>query len=252
VRERLLEHVCSSRRVFLGFDFAYGYPEGFADAIGLTGPEHHWIQIWRELTRLIEDWPDNSNNRFEVASELNSRCVASIPGPLWGCPKAKRTVSLLPTSSIYPFETSSGMSLRRFRLTEGQLPGVKSVWQLLGAGSVGSQTLLGIPAVCQLRDTPKLRSISKVWPFETGFVPNPTPSNGPFVLHAEIWPGVVKGKLDPGLKVPDQAQVRAMVEWLHELDTSNNLAPLFDKPSSLREDDLPRCLEHEGWIFGAR
>jgi molybdopterin molybdotransferase len=72
VRERLREHVSLDRRVFLGFDFAYGYPEGFASTIGLAGHKPAWLQIWHELSRLIEDRPDNSNIRFEVASELNS------------------------------------------------------------------------------------------------------------------------------------------------------------------------------------
>ena len=40
-----------------------------------------------------------------------------------------------------------------FRITEERVKwsGVKSQWQLYGAGSVGSQTLLGIPYVRKLR-----------------------------------------------------------------------------------------------------
>ena len=37
LRERLIEHRDAGRRVFIGFDFAYGYPAGFAAALGLHG-----------------------------------------------------------------------------------------------------------------------------------------------------------------------------------------------------------------------
>src|SRR5215207_816453 len=50
LRKRLLEHKGAGRRVFLGFDFAYGYPAGFAEACGLQGPEPCWRLVWNELT----------------------------------------------------------------------------------------------------------------------------------------------------------------------------------------------------------
>jgi hypothetical protein len=124
------------------------------------------------------------------------------------------------------------------------------VWKLFGPGSVGSQTMLGIPKVWTLRDDPLLRDASRVWPFETGFTYPPIPSIDPFVLHAEIWPGIVNERLDPSVSIRDQAQVRAMVEWLHDLDTTNQLTQLFDAPSSLSDASLAQCTEHEGWIFG--
>src|SRR5215213_5156067 len=37
VGDRLRGHRDAGRRVFIGFDFAYGYPAGFAKALGLAG-----------------------------------------------------------------------------------------------------------------------------------------------------------------------------------------------------------------------
>ena len=61
VAELLTDAVSRSRRVLVGFDFPYGYPAGFARALGLPG-EPWWV-VWSELARLIDDRPNNANNR---------------------------------------------------------------------------------------------------------------------------------------------------------------------------------------------
>jgi hypothetical protein len=62
--------------VLVGFDFPYGYPAGFADALGLTDARA-WIGVWREIARRIVDGDDNGNNRFEVAGDLNRSLSSS-------------------------------------------------------------------------------------------------------------------------------------------------------------------------------
>lgn len=255
LRRRLLSHRDEGRRVFVGFDFAYGYPAGFAEAWGIDGAEPPWRLVWNELRRLIEDFEDNSNNRFQIAGRINSHCQgeppAPNPGPYWGCPATISAPGLSAYKPTYPFPHDSPQSLAYERETESCLSGVQSTWQLLGRGSVGSQTLLGIPAVAALQDDPELRAVSRVWPFETGFGLEPPPFGTPFILHAEIWPGVVNDRLDPTLAIRDQAQVRAMVEWLDELDTANELLPMFGTPTGLSDESLRRVLDEEGWIFGS-
>jgi hypothetical protein len=66
------------------------------------------------------------------------------------------------------------------------------VWKLAGQGAVGSQALLGIPRVAAWRYDPGFAPFSRVWPFETGFTADAVPDSGPFVVHAEIWPGVLE------------------------------------------------------------
>ena len=58
-------------RVLLGFDFPFGYPAGFAARLGLAGPP--WRALWDEIAHLVEDRPDNRNNRFAAAAVLNER-----------------------------------------------------------------------------------------------------------------------------------------------------------------------------------
>ena len=251
IRTRLRHHVNYGRRVLLGFDFCYGYPAGYAAALGLTGNAPPWRRLWNEITRLVQDSPTNANNRFAVAATLNERCAGWIAGPLWGY-AAGVSLSTLPAKSpSFPYAARQGHALERLRQTERCGSGGQPVWKLYGSGSVGGQTLLGIPAVCGLRDDPEFAAISQVWPFETGFTANPTPNHGPFILHTEIYPSLVSQQLDRTLPIRDQAQVRAMVRWLADLDTDNLLSRLFLPPAHLPASALTTCIEEEGWMLGA-
>ena len=250
VRGRLLEHAASRRRVFVGFDFGYGYPRGLARALGLTGQTQPWRLVWNELARLIVDDGDNRNNRFAIAAELNRRCGNPTPGPLWGCPIRGAAPTLARTSPRFPYDSLPDTPLQRFRLSDVAMGGVQPAWKLLGIGSVGSQILLGIPVVCRLRDDPALAAFSLVWPYETGFGRTPTPPDGPFILHVEIWPGVAASVDVPSAPVRDQHQVRQMVRWLADLDGAGELAVLFDTPPGLSSEAVAICCQEEGWILG--
>jgi len=89
-RERLhaffVAESAAGRAVLAGFDFAFGYPSGFAARLALSGAA--WRAIWDLLTAEIQDAPDNKNNRFEVASRLNHR-ISGGHGPFWGCPASE-------------------------------------------------------------------------------------------------------------------------------------------------------------------
>lgn len=252
LRDRLLHHVRLERRVLIGFDFAYGYPTGYAAALGLTGGSPPWRRVWDELTRLVVDQPDNANNRFEVAAELNARCGGPTPGPLWGCPVGRElpTLKMKSPDQGYPYAVRPGLAIDRLRWVDKRERGVQPIWKLIGSGSVGGQSLVGIPTVCRLRDDPELAAVSRVWPFETGFTPTPTPDQGPCVLHVEIWPGIVSDHLDPGIAIRDQAQVRAVVHWLTSLDNDGQLSALFATPEDLSAEALTACIKEEGWILG--
>jgi hypothetical protein len=250
LRERLTVHKAAGRRVFLGFDFAYGYPTGFAEVSRLHGTRPPWQLVWNELQRLIVDNEDNSNNRFKVAGELNSRCQGATLGPYWGCPANWQIQGLSSKSPLYPFKNEAGLVLQAKRETERRLGGVQPTWKLFGNGAVGGQTLLGIPAVAKLRDDLEFQHISRVWPFETGFRMEPVAPGTPFILHVEIWPGIVNNRIDHSLPIRDQAQVCTMVDWIAELDEANELLQLFGRPAGISEDSLKRVVDEEGWIFG--
>jgi precorrin-8X/cobalt-precorrin-8 methylmutase len=298
LRQRLIDHVARGRRVLVGFDFPFGYPTGFAAALGLgsaasqkpsgqAGAHHHgpapWRLIWDELDLLIEDAPDNSNNRFEVAAALNRCCArdgrhdqhrtldpgspVTSPGPLWGCPRAAAGQWIQPTSPHYPYR-ARGLSLARLRWAEQRVPGTQPTWKLMGIGSVGSQCLLGIPVVSRLRSDPQLRDVSSVWPFETCLTDSPAREGGAFVLHAEIWPGIVRVRSTAGghetaarwgsarkeqpEMIKDEAQVCAVVHWLRSADRSGGLGMLLAAPTRLPPDAHHDVVAEEGWILGGK
>lgn len=250
IHNRLSHHVNHGRRVFLGFDFAYGYPAGFSSALELDPALPPWRAVWNELTHLITDENDNRNNRFEVASGLNDRCRGRTPGPLWGRPANLDLPDLSTSSPGFPYEAQNSTRLERLRQVEMRQRNAQETWKLFYAGSVGGQTLTGIPAVCRLRDDPRLSACSRVWPFETGFTISPTPQEGPFVLHAEIFPSNLSSPLDEGI-IQDRAQVRAVARWLAEADEARELGNYFAAPMGLSAGGLRASLQEEGWIVGS-
>lgn len=255
--KRLWHHFEHNHRVLLGFDFAYGYPHGLASSLYLPADDKKaWWNIWTELSTRIEDTDDNRNNRFTVASELNGIAGSGNGGPIWGVPLAQATDHLYPNSPGFPFEAKNGVNLERLRITEMRLSQVQETWKLFGAGSVGGQTLVGVPYLHRLRRHVDFAERSAVWPFETSFTSTPTPKTGPYVVHAEIWPGVIKNTVASIIEnqktpIQDQIQVRAMCQWAADLDHKNKLGQLFGTPGGLDEGQIRTCIEHEGWILGA-
>lgn len=258
VEARLLQHVAAGRRVLVGFDFAYGYPRGFADAAGLPTPSGKWLAVWAALSALLRD-EENRSNRFDVASALNAMITTAgaPPGPFWNTPTPGAVLTA--TSPAFPFVARNGVTLSAWRATEERLRQAgmqpQSAFKLFTRGSVGSQALTGIPVVHHLRRHPLLAGVSLVWPFEIGFTAELAPGRRPFVLHAEIWPGVVQQMAeqliaaDP-LLIKDQAQVRAMCLWADGHDATGTLAPFFSAPADLSWSAVERCICEEGWVLG--
>lgn len=216
----LLDHLSQGGSHLVGFDFPMAYPAGLARR--LTGTDsaralHGW------LAARITDAADNRNNRFDVAEAVNRQLGG--PGPFWGCPKGRPRAHLPLLKTVdYP-----ALGLAEKRRVEAENPPAKPVWQLLGAGSVGSQALLGIPVVHRLAQA----TGAAVWPFD---------APGPLTL-AEVYPSLLAPAVAAsGDPIPDRAQVRLLARALHALVRRDRLAPLFDAP--------PVALE-EGWILGA-
>jgi hypothetical protein len=80
------------KSVLVGFDFPFGYPKGFAAALGLTDAPP-WLSVWRELSSRIIDRDDNTDNRFEVAGSLNHR-ISGGCYPFWGCPPSRKSATM--------------------------------------------------------------------------------------------------------------------------------------------------------------
>jgi len=222
------------QKVLVGCDFAFGYPRDFAPSLGLND----WAGVWKMLSALIKDGADNHNNRFEVAAGLNQK-ISATAGPFWGCPKAKQNAFL---ESKKPFLNPL---TNEMRLCEQRISGVKPVWQLLGTGCVGSQTLMGIARLEQLRRHPWLEDQIKVWPFETGL----SADNLGEITLAEIYPSQIKVQ-SLGDLPKDAIQVRTLARHYGELDQIGDLGALFCGDPTLTAQEREIVVREEGWVLG--
>ena len=234
----LLEaEMTSGRTVFVGFDFGFGYPQGFAEA--LTGRAEA-LAIWDWLEARIEDKADNQNNRFEVAAEMN-RSFAGI-GPFWGAPPQLSLPGL-------PHKGSARHShgLAEHRQTE-IAANAQSPWKLYTTGAVGSQSLLGLPYLSRLRK--RLGKRCQVWPMEGLEL-----RNSSAVILAEIYPSFLTKKADleklnmcwpdQGYNIIDAGQVRGCCDRLEKLFRSD------PRLHSLGPVNVPEAVQiEEGWIMG--
>lgn len=212
---RLIENELSSgRRLFLGFDFPFGYPAGFAKA--LTGSADP-LGLWDWFADRIEDSP-KANNRFDIAGLINR--MLGGQGPFWAN-ALKRDINGLPrTKADYsnPFPDR--------RAVEHLAKGSFTCWQLAGAGAVGSQVMMGLPVLARLRRR-FARDIA-VWPFE--------PLEKPVAL-VEIWPSLTLGQPPAGV-IKDAWQVQQVA------------LELAAKPVAELERLLNVRAPEEGWILG--
>ncbi|MEP1538633.1 MAG: gephyrin-like molybdotransferase Glp [Paracoccaceae bacterium] len=215
LQEAITASLSAGERLLLGFDFPFGYPKGFGTAV--TGSDDPFA-IWDWLSDRIEDTPEN-NNRFDVAAELN-RLFPGV-GPFWGN-GLKRDIPDLPRKG----KAGDGHGLPENRIAETHAKGAFTLWQLSGAGAVGSQTLMGLPVLNRLRGL--FPGDISVWPFE------PLDTS---IGIVEIWPSLTVGTAPEGW-IKDAWQVHEVARIVSSM-AGPTLAKMLDV-------DAPE----EGWILG--
>jgi hypothetical protein len=252
VVENPATRACASRRLtsivgaagdsttLIGVDFSLGYPAGTARALGCSGQP--WHAMWTLLADSIVDDERNGNNRFEFAAECNA-VVGDGPGPFWGCPPRRRVEHCL--TAIKPVR--SGSHPPEWRHVEAVLRRSRrrpfSSWQLLGAGAVGSQSLLGIPVLERLRR--RFPDRVDIWPFTTGL--RLPPNRAGQVVVAEIWPTLVS-RGATSASVRDARQVADVATWLRGLDLRGELREHFEpEVAAARRSGV---VDEEGWVLG--
>lgn len=246
----LADHRKRGDRVLVGLDFNFGYPAGTAARLKLEGSARQapWQLMWKFIASNVVDKTDNTNNRYQVAAKMN-RLMTDEAWPLWGAP-AKQAQRWLTTTKP---PAGSGADIPEFRATEnaarkGRLQ-PKSVWQMHGAGAVGGQTLVGIPAVRRLLES--LGPSGAVWPFGTGWrALTPDDVEPLSALVVEVWPSMHETKPQPG-EFKDQAQVRSTAEALARMDEAGDLARAFAPPKDATPELIAQVEQEEGWILGA-
>jgi hypothetical protein len=226
-------------RVIAGFDFPFGYPAGFAARLGLAGTP--WRTLWDEISELVDDQPDNRNNRFCVGAMLNRR-VTNGKGrfPFWGCPVGFTDEFLGPH---HHRGHNGDEPLKERRLIDEWMVGAQPCWKLAYTGSVGGQVLTGLPVVRALRDDPRWADRARIWPFETGL----GLGGEARIVFAEVWPSWWKActKLGPP---NDKAQVRTVARILAAADRAGTLAAWFSP--DIGTADPRAIIEEEAWTLG--
>lgn len=234
----LAAEVAAGRRVLIGFDFPFGYPAGVAHR--LTGRAEAFA-LWDWLAARVDDRPDNANRRFAVAEAINAAYDGT--GPCWGRPASWNHPGV-PTRASARHGTDHPPERR---LADARMPGAKTVWQLAYNGSVGSQVLLGLPALRALRADARLAGQVAVWPFDAFGVPD-----APVVL-AEIYPSLLRAAVaarQRDTEVLDAAQTRVNAEAFARLDATGGLPPLFARPDRLSDEQAEAVAREEAWILG--
>ena len=210
--------IAAGRRLLIGFDFPFGYPEGFADAILGTGP----------VTRMLDYYADHltdtpkSNDRFVLAGRLNARFPGI--GPFW-FNGMRVDVPYLPRRKHDRTEEHGQKERRRCEI---KAKGTFTCWQMGGAGAVGGQVMTGMAFLARLRR--RFPGKLAVWPFEAGPAP---------VLAVEVWPSLIANVVrQSGDDIKDRAQVRLLSRALAALQPG--------RLSQMLSVDEPV----EGWILG--
>jgi hypothetical protein len=234
-------------RVLLGFDFPLGYPAGTAKALGLDlSTRAPWEAMHAHLSSKLKDKADNSNARYAIAAGMNY-AISKGPYPFWGAPARDVVSTLSSTKPDFTGQPLPELRLAESNLRDRKLGQPKSVWQLAYTGSVGSQSLTGIPHVHALRAAwPNAR----IWPFETGTGElTEDDLQGVEVVMAEIYPSLVKAKAEKG-ETLDEVQVREIARHYSQLDEKGLLGSMFSTGKSLDEGKIEQIQAEEGWILG--
>ena len=226
------------RRVLVGFDFPFGYPRGVAKQVAGARSS---LALWQWLSGKIKDDPKNANNRYAVATEM-ATCYPGGIGPFWGRPKAWKCPAVPARRKCRTLAAPPPEK----RFADAQASGAKTVWQLAYNGSVGSQVLLGLPALNSLRKDARLVGRIAVWPFEGGLRPPDTPA-----VLVEVYPSLLKDDVAAcGDAILDRAQVQTNAKAFSALDAEDGLAPLFRGLPTLTNSQRAVIETEEAWILG--
>ncbi len=206
--------------VAIGLDFAFSFPAWFLEHIGVAGAP----ELWARVAERSEAW------------------LAACEPPFWGRPGRLRPVL-------------AGGAWRRGELAAPRMGGIgpKSVFQIGGAGAVGTGSLRGMPVLRGLYEAG-----ARIWPFVGG-------DGAPLVV--EIYPRLLTGavhKSDPAerrkllaerypllepehlrLAVGSEDAFDAAVSALVMLEHVDDLRGLPDEPDA--ELRLEGRIWHPGW-----
>jgi molybdopterin molybdotransferase len=216
----------AGRRMLATFDFPFGYPSGFARSV--TGSDDPLV-LWDWFETYVVDHEDGSNNRFELAEQINAMTPGA--GPFWGKAHRDRWPGLPYRKEGIVYDRVSEK-----RCCDHVARASSSCFQMNYPPTVGGQIMMGLPTLSRLRRMPGVAA----WPFDDW-------KNAEIVL-AEIWPGLIEPAVKKEMArlgengIRDREQVRLLCSALSRVDVSELERMMSDLPSDAME---------EAWILGA-
>ena len=233
VLQRLLHHNSKGKRVLCGFDFSYSFPKGFWHT--LTGQPEIWSNMTSCLVNGIANLPPITEkpepNAREWAGLANKKLAYGLgtgKGPFWGPGSTQSTDPKFPFSKV---------DFNEYRLTEKRGSGLKSIFKIGGNGTVGLQSLCGIPYLFQIQTTCVQQKVPlHCWPFD-GWEPE-----GSTHCLVEWYPSLY----NKGEKSHEQDAL-ACVNWAMGMDDQEKLQDHF--VPDLSDDEKAQAMI-EGWVLG--
>ncbi|MDG1352258.1 MAG: molybdopterin-binding protein [Sulfitobacter sp.] len=231
--ERTIEAIINAevragRRLLCAFDFPFGYPVGFARHV--TGSDDPFI-LWDWFEARISDAADGTNNRFDVAEELNRHFDGA--GPFWGKSHKDRWPDVPYKKQGICYDV-----VAEKRQCDVVSKASSSCFQLFFNPTVGSQMMMGLPMLNRLRRSTGAR----VWPLEHW--------QDADVVFAEVWPGVIETAVQCTLEIEteevirDRVQVRLLADALARMPTARLAAVMADVPAIAAEEAWILCTGH--------
>ena len=213
----LVERARDDARLVAGFDFAFSFPAWFVRERGARDA----FEFWAHARDAGEDW------------------LATCAPPFWGRPARKRPLQ----SSARP----------QYRSTESEQPAArgispKSVFQIGGAGAVGTGSIRGMPELLVLR-----AGGFAIWPFERARFP----------LALEIYPRFLTGSVTKSsasaraaylaqrVEGQDRELVRAAIASEDAFDAFVSALEMSRHAASFArlDDETDACVRLEGKIW---
>ncbi len=223
----MLDAVAAEPSTIVGLDFAFSWPRWYLDERGLPGPEDAWAH----------------------AAALAALPSRELPRPFWG-------------AGIRPLVAAGLEGRERLRLTETApepaAAGARSTFHAGGNGTVGLQSIRGMPFLAELR-----RAGVAVWPFDA---PDP---GSPVVV--EIFPRMIARRLAPRPSIRGPVFRARVVEALPDgalagpprardlalasqdaFDAAVSAIALSRGPGAGLLAPAGEVVAREGWIWGVR
>ncbi|MCA8834349.1 MAG: hypothetical protein K8953_04610 [Proteobacteria bacterium] len=219
----------NKKRLLLCFDFPFGYPANSYDGFRCN----NWEELWDLISKEIDDKPDNRNNTFEVAGELNKTFTGV--GPFWRHPSPNdNRFENLPYYQPDGYGDWLPSEFRHVEKLAKDPPRINpmSVWELYNPGSVGSKTLMGIPTLQKLKE----RGDCCVWPFQDL-------DENKHVI-AEIYPAIWDKKNQPAMTIKER--LCRTLKIISCLDKNERLQDFLNAPDAYDKN----IIKKEGWILG--